>query len=435
MSKLILGWEGNEQSQGSAGLGFTANTAPPAKPALITDTGLESHVLVVASTGSGKTRNFVVPQLLSYPGSCVVCDVKGELYHTTQRHRRTLGPVLVIDPFRLVSDGEDALNVLTSLNAEDPSFIDDVYSIAQLFESNLPATGKDGAFWSEWGIDVIAGMIAHVMSSESETDRSLGRVYERLNTADLVYDLAVLLDKEKPSAFTTSTLGKFISLPDVTRGGVLATFGQQLRLLASTAVRRTFATNTIDPSLMAKGEPFTVYVVWPPDKLASHAALIRIFLTGITQILIQRKQRPEHSTLFLVDEAAQLGKISALLTATTLGRGYGIKIAWIFQSIGQLHSAYGQDAQVIIDNTFSALTFGRQPNWRTAQALADALFGDVSVDKVFNLKPDEVMLRMAGTQSMVGRKLDYLKDSMFAEKFDPNPFYSMQDKMAAGRGS
>ena len=45
------------------------------------------HALIVAPTGRGKTTGFVIPNLLTWQGSAVVLDVKGECYEASARHR------------------------------------------------------------------------------------------------------------------------------------------------------------------------------------------------------------------------------------------------------------------------------------------------------------------------------------------------------------
>jgi Type IV secretory system Conjugative DNA transfer len=55
------------------------------------------NVLVDALTRGGKGL-LAISQLLTWPHSVVVLDIKGELYDATAAYRKTLGPVFVIDP-------------------------------------------------------------------------------------------------------------------------------------------------------------------------------------------------------------------------------------------------------------------------------------------------------------------------------------------------
>src|SRR4030095_13758840 len=55
------------------------------------------NVLVDALARGGKGL-LAISQLLTWPHSVVVLDIKGELYDATAAYRKTLGPVFVLDP-------------------------------------------------------------------------------------------------------------------------------------------------------------------------------------------------------------------------------------------------------------------------------------------------------------------------------------------------
>lgn len=419
---FYIGWTKPDHS--SSGIGFTrqGSDGEGDTGALLKDTAGEGHHLVVGPTGSGKSASYAIPQLLGDARCVVAIDVKGELYHVTNRYRRTLGPVCVIDPFRLVSDGEGAINPVELLCSDDPGFIDDVYALAVLFANQIAAGGKDGPFWENWATDVWAGLIAHVASSKHEGSATFGEAHTLLQPSDVIYELAVLLDTKAKHPLTQANIGRFLALPEVTRGGILATVTQQTRLLASSAVRASLAGNTLPLNGLRDGKPFTIYIVLPPDKLNSHAALIRVYLSALVTLFMRRPNRPQYPTLFLVDEAAQLGRVPALVAGTTLGRGYGIRVAWMVQSLGQLAHTYPNEHDTILENC-SVLTFGKHPSYSMSKTLAERAFGDVNADAVFDLGRDELMVRLSGLSTVTGRKLDYRRDAMFRGRFDPNPLY------------
>jgi type IV secretion system protein VirD4 len=56
------------------------------------------HVLCFAPTRSGKGVGLVVPSLLTWPGSAIVHDIKGENWPLTSGFRARLGHVLLFDP-------------------------------------------------------------------------------------------------------------------------------------------------------------------------------------------------------------------------------------------------------------------------------------------------------------------------------------------------
>ena len=98
---VFLGWQGTAHKPV---LGFKPTTDPHANAlAPLTYSG-DGHLLTVAPTGAGKGVGAIIPALLTYPGTVIVTDIKGENYQVTARHRREMGQrVVVIDPFGLVT--------------------------------------------------------------------------------------------------------------------------------------------------------------------------------------------------------------------------------------------------------------------------------------------------------------------------------------------
>ena len=79
------------------------------------------HILVTAPTGAGKGVSLVVRHLLTSPDSAVVIDFKGELYRLTADARRAMGhKVVVLDPFKVVTQTPDQFNVLDEIEADSP---------------------------------------------------------------------------------------------------------------------------------------------------------------------------------------------------------------------------------------------------------------------------------------------------------------------------
>src|SRR5215211_2356751 len=98
------------------------------------------NMLVCAPPRSGKSI-LAMSQLLTWPHSVVVVDIKGELYQNTAGYRSTLGPVYVIDP-RGYGHQYDPLEGLTDE--------EELYEAAK----NLLLDPKEaeGRSFTEWGI-------------------------------------------------------------------------------------------------------------------------------------------------------------------------------------------------------------------------------------------------------------------------------------------
>ena len=77
---------------GAPGTGFIlGKLGPPGSRANYICSQVFPHALIVAPTGRGKTTGFVIPNLLTWQGSAVTLDVKGECFEATARHRTAQG--------------------------------------------------------------------------------------------------------------------------------------------------------------------------------------------------------------------------------------------------------------------------------------------------------------------------------------------------------
>ena len=80
------------------------------------------------------------------------------------------------------------------------------------------------------------------------------------------------------------------------------------------------------------------------------APLARVTFGTIIRVITRGKASEKNPVLFLIDEAAHLGRMQVLEDAVTLMRGYGIRLWLFFQSVGQLQKIYGDNAQTILEN-------------------------------------------------------------------------------------
>src|SRR3546814_17449225 len=81
--------------------------------------------------------------------------------------------------------------------------------------------------------------------------------------------------------------------------------------------------SSIDFDAVTRGDPLTIYIVMPPHMLGSHGRLLRLWVGALMTAIMRRRARPEASTLFVLDEAAQLGTFNELRQAVQPLRRYG----------------------------------------------------------------------------------------------------------------
>lgn len=409
---LVLGWA----KPAGATVGFRQPGSRP-EPRVLTYRG-DGHVAVFARTGAGKGRSCTIPWLLRMPNSAVVLDVKAEAYHCTARVRRERfgHRVVVLDPFD-VCGGEDALNPFELIR---PDRIDtDADALTELLLDGRPQTLPD-PFWDNCARAFLVGCVAHIAATGKPGHP--GQLRDLLLGDDVTRSIAVALDEgkvEEPVArreFVT-----FLNHErEKVRTSVLSTAQQALRVVASDRVVKSLSRTTFDLELLQRGDPITIYLVIPPENLASHGVLLRLWIGVLLQLVTRRQRRPKHNTLFFLDEIAQCGTLPILRQVITLLRGYGVTAITLWQDLSQLQALY-PDWRTLLNNCGAILAFGAS-TFEMARA-AGAVLG-AAPERLRSLAPDDAVAAVAGHEPITLRRLDYLRDRIFKGRFEANPWFA-----------
>lgn len=426
---VLLGWETNPPARA---IGF--HPPPPEAAAMPGTDRLEmpllyegdSHLMTFAPTGAGKGRGLVIPTLLTYEGSVVVVDPKGENYAVTARRRREMGQqVVVLDPFgRATRKGgtgaSDSFNPMDIFRL--PNTIVDADAMMLSWQVAAGHSFARDPFWDNSGTALLFGIIAHVATALPPEEQTLNRVLEFLYADDVVYNLAVLLDSKKvicPQA--CREIAAFLALPERdTRPSVLATVLSWVKSLNTECVERSLARSTFDLNEIVSGKPISIYLCIPPDKLTSHKSLLRLWVAALMTTILRREERPEKGTLFLLDECAQLGNMPLLEQAVTLLRGYGLQVWTFWQDVEQVKACYPTGHMTLINNSAVLQTFGVGTRLMAKQ-LSDVL--DCPAHDLLGMKPQEEVICRQDGGTVRCRRPDYLTDPAFSGMWDPNPFF------------
>ncbi len=317
-SGLVLGYESGDDTV----FGFARPEHTPIKGEAITYDG-DGPVCVIAPTGAGKGRDFLIPNILTWPGPLIVTDLKGELASVCARRRRELGfKVAVLDPFEITRFKTARLNPFDIFALNGAMLECDAEMLAsQLSEGHIYE--KD-AFWNDQASSLIGGLVVAIATLEEPKHRNLTKLKERLFSDDVVYNLAVLLDThgKKLPPFSYGAIAAFLqAASENTRPSILSTAHTYMRALNSEAVGKCLINSSIKLADVIAGKPLDVFLCIPPEKLKSHKCLIRLWLGTLLTAIMRRKVVPAQRTLLVADEAAQLGEFEPLLTACTLLRG------------------------------------------------------------------------------------------------------------------
>jgi type IV secretion system protein VirD4 len=402
----------------SSGIGFSQrHTEPPPIKDDVFHRG-DEHALVFAPTGKGKGVSLLIPTLLTYTGPAIVVDIKGEAAQVTAQRRRDMGQkVFVIDPFRVTTNTPDKFNpldlhLINSCGAD----VD-----AEMFATML-STGKRGedTYWLDTATPLVAGAIAHHLTANENQDRNFNTVRKFIRDDEFDYTLAKLLDDKKVSSrFAHEEFATYLQIcSDRTRPCVLSTARSFLRSLCSDAVADSLESTSFDWKELLGGEPMTIYFVIPPSKLASHQALIRLWIGSLMLGLSTRCKHHGQRTLLLLDEAAQLSQLEILKTLFTLMRGYGVQVVAFYQDLSQIMEIFPRDWETIINNAGVLAAFGLS-NFRMANRWSEYFGMDPA--ELLRIDRQNMAIWTPNEGAQILRRLNYLTDPRYQGLFDPNP--------------
>ncbi|WP_149777469.1 type IV secretory system conjugative DNA transfer family protein [Ruegeria intermedia] len=378
----------------------------------------DGGLVTIAGTGAGKGVSQVIPTLLTYPGSIIVNDPKGEVSAVTERRRRDMGQqVFHLDPFgREDTHALNPFSVIRPFSAEAPD------QCAALAARLLPKSEAPDPFWENTARHLIAGtclFIATYLSPEFRHLGTLGRIWAG-GESRLSEFLAVMKRCTHYDGAVRDAAAIYEDAPDKTRTSMLTSIREPLAFLASPRGRKSLSGNEIPPALIESGTPVTIYLRVPPHLISGQAALLRVWIGTLIAILASRKVRPVLPDLLLIDEAAQLGQLEELLVAASLLRGYGVRTWSFWQSVGQMEGIWGPRHREFLDNASVLSVFGAG-NAAAASAASD-LTG-LPFEDLLGLSPDLQALSMSGSRPKLCRRIDYRTDPSLAAMADPNPLH------------
>ena len=302
------------------------------------------HALIVAPTGRGKTTGFVIPNLLTFKGSAVVLDVKGENFEATARHRASQGD----DIFRFApTDWHDRRShrynpLLRIAELEDPDRQQmELQLLASLF---LQADSDRVQGLLKGGIDlfVAAGLLAFERGRPT-----LGEIYqisasggnkqkEFMKRRDEVQNRAAKLIFERLASTNNDTLTSYVSL--------LMTSG--LDQWSNPAIDKATQVSDFDFRTIRK-KPFSVFLVVSPNMVKPLAPLIRLFFSDLISSLQDKEPGPDEPwpVMIMLDEFNRLGKMPIVTESIETLRSYRAHLAIVTQTIPALDEIYGENTR------------------------------------------------------------------------------------------
>jgi type IV secretion system protein VirD4 len=421
------------------------------------------HVLCFAPTRSGKGVGLVVPTLLTWPGSCIVHDIKGENWTLTSGFRAKHGRVLLFDPTNAKSAAYNPLLEVRRGKWE----VRDVQNVADVLvdpEGSLERRNH----WEKTSHSLLVGAILHVLYAEP--DKTLAGVAGFLSDPKRPIEVTLRammtsahLGDAGPHPVIASAARELLNKSENERSGVLSTAMSFLGLYRDPVVATV--THHCDwriRDLVEGDRSATLYLVVPPSDISRTKPLVRLILNQIGRRLTEELHAKgrHHRLLLMLDEFPALGRLDFFESALAFMAGYGLKSFLIAQSLNQIEKAYGANNS-ILDNCHVRVSFATNDE-RTAKRVSDALgtatemramknyaghrlspwLGHLMVSRqetarplmtageVMQLPPSEELVLVSGCPPIRAKKARYYEDIRLTERVLPPPAVGQGSKVA-----
>lgn len=399
----------------------------------------DSHLITVAPSRSGKFRDVLALVLAEYTGSILAIDPKGQMAAVTARRRRELGQqVFILNPFNILADrlGPSAkFNPLAALDPESESFGADCDNIADALVWN---TGGD-SHWTDSARELVSGLVMYLAAHEGKESRNLAAVRAIIAGPPSVFDGTIEAALDTGDDLITEKLGRFYDTGDNREiASILSTAKTQTAFIGNQAIRKNLSGSDFRFEDM-KRRGVTVYLALPTRYLGACAKWFRLIVAAALDELL-REEKGTVPVLMMLDEFAQLGRLTLIENAMALAAGYGVQLWPILQDLTQLEGLYGKSWETFLANA-GVKQFFMPRDVTTAEYISklcgvQTIYPSVSLNQSMMQRPlfyPDDLLRFGRLDQLVFfdavqnvarlQRRPYFELPEWSAAFDPDPYH------------
>ena len=431
--------------------------------------GGAEHVMLYAPTRTGKGVGVVIPNLLNWPDSVVVLDIKKENWEASAGFRAAHGQkVVMFDP--LDPEGRTArYNPLGWIDRRNSvEVLDELQKLAAML---FPAPDKSDPFWAEAARTGFLGVGAYVAETP-DLPFTIGEIYRQLTTGNPKAKFPALIDARAkgPSPLSRgciNALNDFCASSDNTFAGVRQTITSRMNLWLNPRVDAATSASDFDLREL-RTRRTSIYLGVTPDNMVRVAPLYNLFFQQLVDLNTRElpaKDRHPLQLLVLLDEFARLGHAAVIAKGFSYVAGYGLRLLPVIQSPSQLRAEYGPDvADEIMTNCGVEVVFTPK-ELKVAQDLSERL-GYYTYEgrsksrptfvgagkwtttaseqrralmlpqELMQMSRDALIALRGGIPPVKGRKIYYFKSADFTRRVQPPAVVpALPDVADAGPGS
>ena len=325
------------------------------------------NACIIGSSGSGKTRFWLTPQLLQAHSSYVVVDPKGGV----------LGQV----GYFLQKKRGYKIKVFNSIDFSKPMHYNplayikneaDILKFVNALISNTKGEGKEGdPFWTKAETLLYCALIAYIIFEGPAEDRNMNTLVDMISGMEVKEDdedfmnavdyMFAGLEKRKPDCFAVKQYKKYKLSSGKTAKSILISCGARLAPFDIPQLREIMSYDELELDRMGDRKTATFFVISDTD--STYNFLVALAFSQMFNLLCERADnvhggRLPHHVRVLWDEAANTGQVPGLEKLVAVIRSREVSLVLLYQQLAQCKAIYDKHAETILGNMDSVVFLG-----------------------------------------------------------------------------
>ena len=324
------------------------------------------NACVIGSSGSGKTRFWLTPQLLQAHSSYVVVDPKGgvlgQVGHFLQQRGYKIKVFNSIDFSKSMH-----YNPLAYIKNEA-----DILKFVNALISNTKGEGKEGdPFWTKAETLLYCALLGYIIFEGSEEERNMNTLVDMISGMEVKEDdedflnavdyMFKGLEQRKPDCFAVKQYKKYKLASGKTAKSILISCGSRLAPFDIPQLREIMSYDELELDRMGDRRTATFFCISDTD--STYNFLVALAFSQMFNLLCERADnvhggRLPHHVRVLWDEAANTGQVPSLEKLVAVIRSREVSLTLFYQQLAQCKAIYDKNAETILGNMDSVIFLG-----------------------------------------------------------------------------
>ena len=324
------------------------------------------NACVIGSSGSGKTRFWLTPQLLQAQSSYVVVDPKGGVLGQVGSFLQKRGYKIKV--FNSIDFSKSMhYNPLAYIKTEA-----DILKFVNALISNTKGEGKEGdPFWTKAETLLYCALLGYIIFEGAEEDRNMNTLVDMISGMEVKEDdedflnavdyMFKGLEQRKSNCFAVKQYKKYKLSSGKTAKSILISCGARLAPFDIPQLREIMSYDELELDRMGDRRTATFFCISDTD--STYNFLVALAFSQMLNLLCERADnvhggRLPHHVRVLWDEAANTGQVPNLEKLVAVIRSREISLCLLYQQLAQCKAIYDKNAETILGNMDSVLFLG-----------------------------------------------------------------------------